>query len=174
MAVLFVGVLLFRPRRFRRAGVFAGIFLACLAPWALRNAVVADYYGFSSFATDSAFKFSAPRVTAAEEGKTTNEAKNALEIEEFRYITEEPSLSVGALAHWRARRAREVILSHPGTFAKIHVKGCGAFFLPGATDVLETAGVARGQRGTLRYCIARGFSRRCNITSVARWRRWHR
>ena len=41
------------------------------------------------------------------------------------------------------------IRENPGAYAKIHLKGCLGFWIPGATDVLEIAGLSQGNRGTL-------------------------
>jgi 4-amino-4-deoxy-L-arabinose transferase-like glycosyltransferase len=158
MAVPFLVVILVRPKRLHRAAAFAGVLLACLAPWVVRNATVADYYGFSSFAGDSAWKFSASRVLAAGEGGSVEQAQKKLLEEESRYLLEKEDASPGDLARWRTRRARDIILSRPWTYAKIHLRGCAAFFLPGATDVLEVAGATQGRRGTLAVLQREGLS----------------
>ena len=43
----------------------------------------------------------------------------------------------------------KTIRENPGAYAKIHLKGCLGLWIPGATDVLEIAGLSRGNRGTL-------------------------
>ena len=51
----------------------------------------------------------------------------------------------------------EIVLAHPGGYAMVHLKGCAGFFLPGATAVLEVAGVTRGQLGTLAVLQEQGL-----------------
>ncbi len=157
MAAVFVAVLLFRPKRFRRAGVFASIVLACIAPWVVRNAVTADYWGFSSFAGDSMYEFSAPKTLAAAEGIGEMEARDRMDDRLWESRWKEEMMTAGDWARSRRRIALRVILDHPDTYAWIHLKGVAAFWLPGATDVLEVAGVTVGQRGTLAVLHERGL-----------------
>ena len=161
MAGVFAGVLLFRPKRLRRAGAFAGVVAAVVAPWVIRNATVADYVGFSSFATDSMDKFSAAEVVARTEGVPVETVRRRFRRQEGwdSYdpdlvgqpgLTDAPAYRTpGGLARYRRDRAMRIIGEHPWTYAGIHLKGCLAFWLPGATDVLEIAGYTSGERGTL-------------------------
>ncbi|MFB3892876.1 MAG: hypothetical protein ACE15C_12715 [Phycisphaerae bacterium] len=62
LAAVFFTVLTAGHHGFRRAGAFALIVIAICAPWVVRNSYVADYRGFSSFATDSYCKYAASRL----------------------------------------------------------------------------------------------------------------
>lgn len=159
MAGVFVVVLLSRAKRLRRAGAFAGVVAACVAPWVIRNAVVADYVGFSSFAGESMYGFSAPLVVSRVRGITPQEALELLVDEEGaipshdRYDKDGTLTSstptAGALARHRSARALEIIAEHPWLYLDIHLKGCAAVMLPEASEWLEVAGYTTGERGTL-------------------------
>jgi 4-amino-4-deoxy-L-arabinose transferase-like glycosyltransferase len=145
-AAICVLVLLFRPRRLARAGMFAGIVAVCLAPWIIRNATTAAYTGFSSFAGDSAYYFATAELIAADEGKDPAEARDELkEIDERENAGKAP----GPAAGFRLKLAMQTIVERPWLYAKTHLKGCLGFFLPGSTDLLEVCGVTTGGRGTL-------------------------
>ena len=133
-----------------RAGAFAGAVAALLLPWAVRNYVVADYAGFSSFAGDSMYYFSAPEVLA-ETGDGDAESQRLLmrEKDEHAQKLSAGRRTSGQAARQRQREAMDVILAHPLAYAKVHLRGCAGFLLPGINDVLEIAGRTSGQRGTL-------------------------
>ena len=156
MAVIFLLALLLRPKRFGRAGALAAIVLCMIAPWVARNTFVADYFGFSSFATDSMFNYSAPKTLARAEGISEDEARERMLADLKSPSRRGGHLTPGALARERKRIALRVIRDHPATYAGIHLRGCLGFWLPGATDVLETAGLTRGQRGTLEVLNRKG------------------
>ncbi|MGC9454536.1 MAG: glycosyltransferase family 39 protein [Phycisphaerae bacterium] len=167
MAAILLVVLLIRPHRFIRAGSFALVLVLALMPWLTRNYFEAGYVGFSSFAGDSAFAFSAPAVLAEAEDMPVREATKRLELQhrdQERELGEsrmedlsELGTLHGKMAHWRSRRAREVMLSHPFTAARLHLLGCAGFWLPGGTDVLEVAGVTSGGKDTLRVLRSNGL-----------------
>ncbi len=146
-AAVFVVVLLTRPKRWRRGGAMAGILAALIVPWIVRNAHVAGYVGFSSFATDSMYKYSAPFVLTRERGVSAEHARldpiEPADPETGRQRTP------GEMARLRADAALDAIASHPWTYAQIHLRGSMGFWLPGAPDVLQIAGLTRGERGTL-------------------------
>ena len=143
-------VLLFRKERFRRAGALAGVVLLSLSPWMIRNAVVADYFGFSSFAGDSLYYFGAPKVIARTKDADVEATREQMRADD-RYAQK---LSLGKRtsgqgAKDRRQTAMRSIRRHPGLYVRIHLKGCAGFFLPAAGDMLEIAGVTTGQKGTL-------------------------
>jgi len=211
MAGVFAVVLLFGRRRFRRAGAFVGVTAALIAPWVVRNAVVADYVGFSSVTIDGLYYFSAAEVLAREQGISPQRARARLREEERRRHEDMINEAAGAVdglvimkgsayrpfgvkdvgpgvptgpasqpagggrgdfavryfaagpepggggARYRRRRALEIIARRPWLYARIHLTGCLAFWLPGATDVLEIAGRTTGGRGTLAVLHREGF-----------------
>lgn len=155
LAGVIVVVLLFCRRGVVRAVLFAGVIGACVAPWVVRNALSADYAGFSSFAGESAYMFSAPRVAAAQEGISVEQARAEMDRRLSKAIGDSPA--PGQKARYRGEAARDIILKDPGTYMRIHLKGAAAFWLPGAPEVLETAGLVRPQRGTLEVLHSEGL-----------------
>lgn len=143
-----------RPRRLLRTASFACIVLLCIAPWVVRNVIVADYWGFSSFATDSMFYYSAAEIEAREQNESVEDIRHLFMLEDFSFWNEYLSSksvapSTGALARRRWSRAREIIAEHPWDFVDIHMRGNLAFWLPGAPDALEVLGYTSGDKGTL-------------------------
>jgi hypothetical protein len=152
-----------RPRRLLRMAAFTCVVVACVAPWVARNAIVADYGGFSSFATDSMYWYSAPEIEARQQNKPVGEIRKQFEDAESRlyatrwdnYVSgQAPDTSsvfdtAGGLARWRWDNAREIILAHPWEFLDIHLRGDLAFWLPDATEALEVLGYTSGGKGTL-------------------------
>ncbi len=169
MSGLFVLVLLLGPKRLRRAGALASVIALCVAPWVVRNAVVADYVGFSSFATDSMYKYSAAEVLARKDGVSAAKVRERFRREEGwdsfdPDLVGQPGLSnapcyrtPGGLARYRRDRAKEILLADAWMSLDIHLKGCLAFWLPGATDVLEIAGYTTGGKGTLAVLHEKGL-----------------
>jgi 4-amino-4-deoxy-L-arabinose transferase-like glycosyltransferase len=149
MAGLFAVALLCRPGRWRRAGAFAGIVAAAVAPWIVRNWAVARYAGFSSFAGDALYFYAVPEVTARVEGAEAAAVRERLRRRaEPRRGLDGDLPPPGPAAHRRLRRALAVIADHPGTYATVHLRGTAGVYLPGAPAVLEILGLTRGQRGT--------------------------
>ncbi len=150
-----------RPRRLLRTVAFAGIVLACISPWVVRNATVADYRGFSSFATDSMYWYSAAEIEARQKHlpveKVREEFNRAEGWDSFDPdLVGQPGLSnapcyrtSGGLARYRWAKARAIISAHPWEFLDIHLRGDVAFWLPGAPDALEVLGYTSGGKGTL-------------------------
>lgn len=157
--VLAVAVLMLGPKRFRRAGAFAGIVLAAVAPWVVRNMIVADYAGFSSFATDSMYIYSAPAVLARAEGRDAEDVFREMVAEEYSYwyFLSHDERTPGRLARYRQRRALAAITDHPGLYAQIHLRGSLGVWLPGITGVLESVGLTAGQKGSLAVLHAEGL-----------------
>ncbi|MHC4563444.1 MAG: hypothetical protein ACYS8X_11805 [Planctomycetota bacterium] len=150
-AVVIVGVLLWRAGVLR-ALAFAAIMAACVAPWIVRNKLAADYSGFSSFAGDSAYRFSAAEIMARRSGEPVEEVRRRLDDE----VLQQDLPTPGAQARYRRRRARAVVSKHRWAYVGVHLSGMWATLLPGATDVLEVAGLTTGQRGTLDVLHRRG------------------
>ncbi len=167
MAAIMLAVLLIRPHRLVRAGPFALALALALMPWLTRNIFEAGYFGFSSFAGDSAFKFSAPMAMARADDIPLQEARSRLLEEQRRRRREivrermkefrEIQTVEGVMAHWRQRRAAGILLARPLTAVTMHLRGCMGFWLPGGTDVLEIAGATTGGRDTLRVIRERGL-----------------
>ena len=147
--------------------LYAGIGILLLGPWVVRNAVRADYRGFSSFASDSIYADAVPELLAhlpsEKRGQApfSNDEKGASplfsdaeagrqymrDLDRADEIAHGPR-TPGQAARFRQEYSARIIGEHPWLYARLHVKGAVGFFLPGATDVLEIAGLSRGQRGT--------------------------
>jgi hypothetical protein len=144
-----------RPRRLLRTLAFATVVVACVAPWVARNAIVADYWWFSSFATDSMYWYSAAEIEARQQHKSVQSMREAFSSEEdfdtqvILKQTRDPYLTPGDLARYRWDKARTIILAHPWEFLDIHLRGDLAFWLPDATEALEVLGYTSGGKGTL-------------------------
>jgi len=146
--------LLVGPGRLRRAGIYLGILLGLLGPWVVRNAVVADYLGFSSFAGDSLYFFAAGEIVSRQEQISPAKARERLVALDARANA---GKTPGPAARWRAGYGRDLILSNPWLYATIHLRGLVGYWLPGASDVLEIAGVTAGNRGTVDVLHSRGL-----------------
>ena len=114
---------------------------------------MAEYAGFSSVTTDSLYRFGAAELIARESGWPIEEARAQLDMDVYRFGPASP----GKTARFRRDRAIEIISEQPLTYAALHVKQSATALLPGATDVLEVAGVTTGQKGTLRVLHERGL-----------------
>ncbi len=149
-SVLALAVLLLRTKRFRRSAAFAGIVLLAISPWIVRNCVVADYVGFSSFAGDSLYYFGVSEVHAELEQKDPETVRSQMRSAQERLSrTFGPERTPGAGARDRRSQALSLIRQHPWIYARTHLRGSAAFFLPAISDVLEIIGLTAGQRGTL-------------------------
>jgi len=163
VGLMFCGVggvaLLFRKRGLAKAAPFAAIVVAVVAPWVVRNMWVADYTGFSSFASDSMFAYSAPAVLAQEKALDQIDAASQMALAEraYLYSLRPNECTAGRMASYRRREALKVIADHPATYAKIHFRGAMAVWLPGITDVMETLDLTIGQKGTLRVLNEEGL-----------------
>ncbi len=142
-------------QRWRKAGAFVGIVVAAAAPWVVRNAISADYIGFSSFAGDGMYYFAAAEVLAETEGLSRQEARDMLRQTDRRASRDR---TPGQAAAARRKEAIRIISSHPWLYAKLHAKGTVGFLLPGATDVLELTGLTEGNRGTADVLHSKGLA----------------
>jgi len=160
-----------RPRRILRMATFACIVVACIAPWVVRNATVADYWGFSSFATDSMYWYSAAEIEARQQHLPVEKIRQQFRVAEgwdklglikWRPMPGGVSVAVmvedandpcylppGGLARYRWDKARAIIFAHPWEFLDIHLRGDAAFWLPDATEALEVLGYTTGGKCTL-------------------------
>lgn len=173
-AAFVLAIAVSRAGGIKSAVVMAAILIACLGPWVVRNSIVADYRGFSTFATDSMFYFSLPPTLAASQGITEEQAHEQLIDEYWRRVEAvepsppEPNIFTTGMRlptknqvfvgrRISADMVREVLLAHPGTYAKIHLRGDVNVLMPDVTDPLEILGVAKGERGTLAVLREKGL-----------------
>jgi hypothetical protein len=144
-ATVMAGAMILARGSWLRGVVFVMILAACIGPWIARNQIKADYAGFSSVAGDSLHRFTAAEVYAATHGWPVDDARFSFDWE----VACQGLPTPGAVARYRRQRAMAIISADRGVALRIHLLGCGAFWLPGATDVLEELGATSGQRGTL-------------------------
>jgi 4-amino-4-deoxy-L-arabinose transferase-like glycosyltransferase len=148
-----------------RAILFAVMFILTLAPWVIRNAVVADYKAFTSSQDWNLYFMSAAAVQAklqhrnssevmAEWGTTTN-------IEDYlRTHPEQREWSEAQIARFWRTEAKSIILPHLLAYAVIHAKGCiRVIFNPGVTEVLRSAGIYPDSNNPLVSKLDQGFIR---------------
>lgn len=129
------------------AALLAVVGLAALSPWVVRNGMKADYWGFSSFAADSVYFYALPEVLRRDPTAVPQEAsivRQTLRDQEYQQGPETP----GQAVRRREAVSRRVIGDNLSLYSRLHVQGTIGFFLPGASDVLEVAGLTSGQRGT--------------------------
>ncbi|MHC4981973.1 MAG: hypothetical protein ACYTF6_02250 [Planctomycetota bacterium] len=149
MAVIFVGAVLFKPGRLRRAAAFLAVVLGAISPWVVRNYVAARYVGFSSFAGDAMYFFAVPELKSRLEDDDPAAVRAILRARAGPIPDAGGALPPpGPAAARRRREALETIAAHPFTYAGVHLRGCFGAYLPGAPAVLELMGLTEGQRGT--------------------------
>lgn len=136
LAVALSASALGRRRALGRAALLVGVAAALLAPWVVRNALVADYPGFST-KLDRVIAFRAPSLIAtATEGRSFEETRRELWQ---RYERGRP-FEAEALAAAR-RRGLLALLEKPGPFVFGHVRGMlRTLIYPGAMPFLELLG----------------------------------
>jgi len=151
-----------RRRDARGAGAFlkpavaAGVMAAMLAPWVVRNRLVAGYWGFSSVWVEGAFGYQAPAVIAETQGVSLERARWTME-KMLAKTGLPPNPSPGDLVRAKQSCAREVLRENLWLHASIHARGDLAVWAPAATDILEIAGVTTGQKGTLEVLRREGL-----------------
>ena len=150
MAAGIAFVLLCGRRGLDRAIVFVVIVALCLSPWIARNLIVADYHGFSTFAYKSFINYTCWRVFEDTHGigpwnRSVDNKDETLRAAVRGQCPGENEYDYDVQGKYLLRLAAQ----HPGLVAKYHLQGAVVFWLPGATDVLEIAGLSRGNRGTL-------------------------
>ncbi|MBN1943959.1 MAG: glycosyltransferase family 39 protein [Phycisphaerae bacterium] len=144
--LMFVSMLFVQSLR-KYSLVFAVVLFLGVAPWVARNALEAKYWGFSSFASDSAYYYALPELKARREGIPAELIR--LRADDRRRDARRDGAYPGPAAHRRAAEVAKAIRADLPGYMAIHFKGCAGFWLPGGTDVLELWGVTTGQRGTV-------------------------
>ncbi len=145
LAPLPIGVVLGR-RHMRKVAAFAGVFAACIAPWIVRNYVTAGYPGFSAITSVNLYYYNSAAVRARQEGVGEDQMRRKMRRE----FQEDATGDTPAEQYlWQGNTGIRTCVRDPLTAIVVHLEGCLAGLLPGATDVLEAAGVTQGQRGTL-------------------------
>jgi hypothetical protein len=144
--------------------MFPIIFALTLAPWVIRNSVLADYRAFSSTPEWTFYFFSAAAVQAKMEHKTllqVQEERGVISAE--RYLEKHPeqrTWSDGQIARFWRNEGSETISNHLLVYLYIHAKGClVVMFDPGVTDILKTVRLYPKCGGLLSRTLDQGFYR---------------
>jgi 4-amino-4-deoxy-L-arabinose transferase-like glycosyltransferase len=152
-------------QRATRAILFAVIFMLTLAPWVIRNAVVANYKAFSSAQDWNLYFMSAATVQAKLEHRNSSEVMvewgATTSIEDYlRTHPEQRTWPEAEIARFWRSEAKRIILPHLLTYAVIHAKGCvRVIFNPGVTEVLRSAGIYPDSSNPLVSKLDQGFIR---------------
>jgi hypothetical protein len=132
--------------RITRAVVFPVLFVLILAPWLIRNFVVADYRGLSSTQEWGLYFVTAGAVQAKAEHRSVSEAVDAgyrtTPEQYLRLHPEQRSWSEGAKARFWGKEALKTVKSHPEAFSQFYAKNCvSILFNPAVTEVLRETGL---------------------------------
>jgi 4-amino-4-deoxy-L-arabinose transferase-like glycosyltransferase len=145
-----VVVLLFQQRRITRLAAFVLVFAGLVAPWFVRNYLVAGYAGFSSVSDYNLLYYEAAGVWAKSHGLSTQQARQELDMMYRRRLEVEKIEPGSSRAVWVQRQlGRAILLSYPATFLHVHSATSLNSLLPAGTGLLEMLGVTSGNRGTL-------------------------
>jgi len=134
-SAVMVVLLALRKQGFSLAMAFLGIVSTCLAPWVVRNAIVADYWGFSSAITENAYWYSAAAVAATRMDVGVEEIRSEFRRAEGWDRFRQGGMSVsgqkpeglacfgtaGELTEYRWRTAKNILVDHPLTSLCIHL-----------------------------------------------------
>lgn len=160
MAAAIVLAILCGRRGLIRATAFVLVFAACLSPWIARNIRVADTYSFSTFAHHSFINYTCWRVFEDVNG-LGGQPRDQVKAAQDEALREAVAKEFPGENEWdydvQGRYLLKEAARHPGLAAKYHLQGGLIFWLPGATDVLEVAGLSHGGRGTLAVILDEGL-----------------
>jgi len=170
LSLAFVPLLLIFPsglsgiKRACRALPFVVIFALSLAPWIIRNAVAADYAGFSSTGDTDLYFYCAAGVQAQLEHKNLVQEQNELgynsEQQYFGLHPEQRSWSPGQSARFFRSEGKRLLSHHLLTYAGLHGRGCvTVVFDPGITDLLKVVRLYPESGGLLSRTLNVGFMR---------------
>lgn len=148
--------------RLSRAFVFTLVSQMFVVPWMWRNAVVADYPGFSSAGDWSLYFGSYAAVRARLEHRSFAEVQNALGANNdkiyFQVHPEQRTWSRGQVARAWGVEARRTISEHWLTYVSIHARGClTVVFDPGASEMLKAVRLYPEEGGLLARLQDEGF-----------------
>jgi len=152
ISAAFIAVVLVYQWQVRRAVLMAGVIALCLLPWVARNWSAAGYAGFSDVTGRGLLDYTAAQTLAEAKSVSRQQAVEILYAD-----APDETHSAGEMNAFRMRKVREVFARYPMRFVKVQLVGDFAFWLPGAADVLEVAGLTTGQRGTLKVLHEQGL-----------------
>jgi hypothetical protein len=150
-------------QRASRALLFPVIFALTLAPWVIRNAVVAKYKAFSSAQDWNLYMTSAATVQAKLEHRNPAEVMTkwgfTTNIEDYlRMHPEQRTWPEAEIARFWHTEARRIITSHLLTYFVIHARGCAlVIFNPGVSELLRDLGLYPEFGGLLSKELGRGL-----------------
>ena len=151
-------VLLFRPRRLANAASFLLIVGALMAPWYVRNYVVAGYKGFSSIGEWNLLYWEGAGVWAKTHSISLLEAQHQLEaLYNQRLQLEHIDAASPQAARIQGQMGRDILLAHPVTFVRVHIVTSLVSLLPASWAVLQMLGITSGGRGTVSVLQSEGI-----------------
>jgi Dolichyl-phosphate-mannose-protein mannosyltransferase len=144
------------------AVLFPVLFAVMLAPWLVRNFVVADYRGLSSTQEWGLYFVTAGAIQAKVEHRSVSQAVDAgYATTPEQYLSlhpEQRSWSEGAKARFWRKEATTAVKSHPGIFAEFYAKNCASILLnPAVTEVLRETGLYPTDRTPLDSHLDQGY-----------------
>jgi 4-amino-4-deoxy-L-arabinose transferase-like glycosyltransferase len=124
------------------AVVFLSVSMAGIGVWYVRNAIWADYAGFSSISDEAVYFYSAASVLAAENGIGYYDQQRMMGLNDVeRYLADHPeqrTWTPGKRYQYMRREGVGVLRRYPLTYGRIHVRGMLMTLLdPGATSYLK-------------------------------------
>ena len=147
-----------------RTVAFLIVFALSLAPWVIRNAVVADYAGFSSTGDSDLYFYCAAAVQAKLEHKDLVQKQGELGYNSqelyFALHPEQRNWSPGQSARFFRREGEYVLAQHLFTYLGLHGRGCLiVMFDPGTTDLLKIVRLYPEFGGLLSRALNEGLIR---------------
>ncbi len=150
-------VLVFRPRRVMNAVSFAALFVALIAPWCVRNYVVAGYPGFTSMNDFNMLYLEAAGVRSRIDHISLDESRRELAGEYRRELAARNIDALSAKAiQLQGEIAHRIIWAHPLTAISLHVLDSAATILPDSFELLQMLGITNGGKGTLDLLQTKG------------------
>lgn len=138
-------LLLASRRSLMRSAAFAAVFVACVAPWVVRNSLAGGYPHFSAIQAVNLYEYNAVAVRA----HLANKPEDAMRLQARLEVLVHTDPDQPAQQYrWEARQGLSVVAAHPLLYTYLHLRSDVHNLLPGITDVLEAAGLTTGQRGT--------------------------
>ncbi|HEY6971464.1 MAG TPA: glycosyltransferase family 39 protein [Candidatus Angelobacter sp.] len=164
LLLLFIPRTISTTRRLSRALLFAVVFAVSLAPWMIRNAIVADYVGFSSVGDFELYFYCSAAVQAKVEHRSLVQQQVEMGYTDIsRYLAlhpEQRGWSPGQSARFFRAESKRILLHNPGTYAALQGRGCIiVLFDPGATELMKAVALYPDSGGLLSRTLDQGLVR---------------
>jgi len=152
-----------RGRRLGHAAAFLALSMGPVGGWQIRNAAAAGYGGFSAIADQNLYFYQAASVRAAAEGESyyTTQAKMGCgnDAVYFESHPDQRGWTAARRFRFRRREGAGIVMSHPLTYAGIHLKGMMRALLdPGAMELLKLFKLYPQRGGLLGVVVDKGLA----------------